>query len=264
MSQPKNDLAHNAHEQAPIDGGVGEGNFKSGEEFTIPGSDRSEIRLRFGFLTDIDRDSEVWKNASEGFKGLVEDNDRNVRQRMDLEKSNEGRLELFLKDFQSSRMRFTKNGSIWLIETSCRDCWEQARGLRNSFGLNVLRPLPHLPVDFQNASRVQNALNALEAWAQESIVLSVAAKPSAKPQSHLADPPDELSMSRVSPPPKNSPGAKRKFDPKADDAKQARWESAKGRRTKQEFCQDERITVKAFDQTLARIRTRKNDQIRAK
>lgn len=251
MSQPKNILPHNAHEETPINGGLGEGN-------------RSKCEIRFGSLTEIDRDSEVWKNAPEDFKWLVEDNDSGVRRRTDMEKSDEGRLQLFLEGFQGSRLRFTENGSIRLIETSCMGWWERARGLRNTFGLSVLRPLPHLPVDFQNAARVQNALNALEAWAQESIAQSVAAKAIAKPQSHLADPPDELSMSRVSPPRKNSPGPKRQFDPKADDAMQAKWKHAKGRRTKKEFCDDEGITRKALELTLARIRTRKNDQNRAK
>lgn len=167
MSNPKSIVALSANEQIPMDGGVGEGNFELGEEVTIPDSDQSNCQVIFGFLSEIDRDSEVWKNAPEDFKRLVEENDRGVRQRMDLEKSNEGRLQLFLKDFQRTRLMFTENGSIdparWMIEKSCMEWWQQARWLRNKFGFNVLRPLPHLPEDFQNAAQIQNALNALEA-----------------------------------------------------------------------------------------------------
>jgi len=192
MSNPKSIVAHNANEQTPIDGGVGEANFESCEVFTLPGSDLTECQFVFGFLSGIDRDSKVWKKTSELFKWLVEDNDRGVRQRMDLEKSNEGRLQLFLKDFQRTRLLLTENGSInparWMIEKSCMEWWQQARWWRNKFGFNVLRPLPHLPEDFQNAAQVQNALNALEAWAQESIAQLDSAKPSAKPKSQRSDP----------------------------------------------------------------------------
>ena len=189
MSNSKSIVALSANEQTPIDGG--EGKFESGEEFTIPAFDRSECGLVFGSLSGIDRDSEVWKNAPEIFKYLVEDNDRVVRQRMDLEKTNEGRLQLFLKDFQRTRLLLTEYGSInpalWNLEKSCMRWWHQARCWRNKFEFNVLRPLPHLPENFQNAAQIQNALNALEAWAQESIAVLDSAKRSAKPKSHRTD-----------------------------------------------------------------------------
>ncbi len=51
----------------------------------------------------------------------------------------------------------------------------------------MLSPLPNLPENFRNSAQVQNALNALDAWVQESLMRLDTAKPSAKPNTRRND-----------------------------------------------------------------------------
>lgn len=98
----------------------------------------------------------------------------NIQRQVDLEKSEAGQLRLFLEMIQSCRHMYE---AIWSrsqdrtnIGEDCLKWWEQARRLRNTHEIGVLNPLPNLPDNFDNHAIVQNALNALEAWAENSVV----------------------------------------------------------------------------------------------